>query len=240
MNYLTTLLDLCVDDKTAQTEPKQRRNTRQAKQRVSQNRVITVLARELRTKTRTGNSVTRVFNTGSQADTKNKTWEASTLTGVLREQTRRDKKKQPASLINVLSSQHGSQRCGNVTNSGRIFTKMLKQTMTLLRIEAGPPVSPASVIPLTVTESMCCPCGPQQFVSTIEKTFATRVGNKAHRKKGEDLLQQQGRSSPNERQRQIRRRKNDGAWQPCRSTNMFFLKAWCRPVGEHLSTQPVM
>ena len=32
------------------------------------------------------NSVTRVFNTGSQGDTKNKTWEASTLTGVLREQ----------------------------------------------------------------------------------------------------------------------------------------------------------
>ena len=38
-----------------------------------------------------------MFNTGSQADTKNKTWEASTLTGVLREQTRRDKNNLPVS-----------------------------------------------------------------------------------------------------------------------------------------------
>ena len=38
-----------------------------------------------------------MFNTGSQGDMKNKTWEASTLTGVLREQTRRDKNNLPVS-----------------------------------------------------------------------------------------------------------------------------------------------
>ena len=60
MNYLTTLLDLCVDDKTAQTATKhEREHTESKKKRVSQNRVSTVLARELinsdtRTKTRTG------------------------------------------------------------------------------------------------------------------------------------------------------------------------------------------
>ena len=43
------------------------------------------------------NSVARVFNTDSQGDTKNKTWEASTLTGVLREQTRRVKNNLPVS-----------------------------------------------------------------------------------------------------------------------------------------------
>ena len=74
-----------------------RRDTRQAKQRVSQNRVSTVLARELinsdtRTKTRTGKFCnTCVQHWFSRRYTKKKTWEASTLTGVLREQTRRDK-----------------------------------------------------------------------------------------------------------------------------------------------------
>ena len=38
------------------------------------------------TKHEQANSLTCVFNTDSQSETKNKTWEASTLTGVLREQ----------------------------------------------------------------------------------------------------------------------------------------------------------
>ena len=59
MNYLTTLLDLCVDDKTAQTVPKHEKG-HTASQRVSQNRVITVLARELI------NSDTRTKNTNKQ------------------------------------------------------------------------------------------------------------------------------------------------------------------------------
>ena len=79
MNYLTTLLNLCVDDKTAQTATKLEREHRASQKRVSQNRVRTGLARELiNSDTRTkkkheqANSVTRVFNTGSQGDTKNK------------------------------------------------------------------------------------------------------------------------------------------------------------------------
>ena len=151
MNYLTTLLDLCVDDKTAQTATKHEKG-----HTASQTTCFTkscqhgsrTRADQQRHEDKNTNRqifITRVFNTGSQGDTKNKTWEASThaqyprliglhrdvndahraganrlrnktkstLTGVLREQTRRDKK-QSASLINVLSSQHGSQRCGNV------------------------------------------------------------------------------------------------------------------------------
>ena len=109
MNYLTTLLDLCVDDKNCTDNNK---NTR--RDTASQTTRFTKSCRHgSRTRAHEqANSVTRVFNTGSQGDTKNKTWEASTLTGVLREQRRRDKKSD--SLINVLSSQHGSQRCGNI------------------------------------------------------------------------------------------------------------------------------
>ena len=59
MNYLTTLLDLCVDDKTAQTATKHEKGHTASQKRVSQNRVSTVLARELinsdtRIKSRTG------------------------------------------------------------------------------------------------------------------------------------------------------------------------------------------
>ena len=78
MNYLTTLLDLCVDDKTAQKATRHEKGHTASHKRVSQNRVSTVLARELinsdtkkKKKTDQANSVTRVFNTDSQGDTKN-------------------------------------------------------------------------------------------------------------------------------------------------------------------------
>ena len=104
MNYLTTLVGLCMDDNTAQTTQKVcSKDTGQKGHKCSKT-----------PQDQKGNKpqLSQVMNAGSQADRKNKsTWEASTLTGVSREQ--REDKKQHAKIINVLSSQHGLRRCGS-------------------------------------------------------------------------------------------------------------------------------
>ena len=103
MNYSTTFLDLCVDDKTEQTAPKHEKGhtasqtTCFTKSCQHGSRTRADQQRHEDKKREQANSSTLVLK---ETRTKNKTWEASTLTGVLREQqeaTRRDKNNLPVS-----------------------------------------------------------------------------------------------------------------------------------------------
>ena len=77
MNYLTTLLDLCMDDKTAQSTQKARnRDTRQNVTRVRK------LHRTKKGQAKTESCDKRWITRRQGKLKKKKTWEASTLTGV--------------------------------------------------------------------------------------------------------------------------------------------------------------
>ena len=120
MNFLTTLLDLCVDDKTAQTAPKHEKG-----HTASQTTCFTKSCHH-GSRTKADQQRHEDKNTNRQIITlvlketrKNKTWEASTLTGVLQEQTRRDKNNLSVSST-CCRLNTDDRKCG--MNSGRIFT----------------------------------------------------------------------------------------------------------------------